>query len=554
MGPPLDQYCSAPTQVRYLYRSSAGGLLPLHDLEVRPADLVQTTTNEGDTVDFIVRHEVGTLNRAVYEIATLYDPNQPEPNPLTPSGVWNERLIYTFGGGCNAGFHQGRDTGGVLEDTVLARSETALSKGYAVASSTLNVNNNGGCYDALSAETLLMVKEHFVEGYGNPLYTIGWGASGGAMQQYLIAQNYPGLLDGLIAGLTYPDAITYLSFAQDCRLLANYFAAADGEWTFEQQTAVAGTATWDTCDSRVNRPARINPIEGFDEVIPETLYYNADKNPGGLRYTMYEQMRNSLGIDPETGFARSPWDNVGVQYGLKALNEGSITPEQFLDLNERIGGFDIDANIIPERSSGDPTAIRNACETGRVNTGGGGLAEVPIIDVRMYLDDLGDIHDRVQSFVVRERLEATNGNADNHVIVVVPRGTENAYDSAIYQEVSEELLGLMDEWLQNLSQAEAEDGRLEVAETKPDELVDACYTATGEKIAEPASRNGAGRCNELYPTSLDTRTVAGAPLTNDVFKCELKPATSADYTVEFTPEWSCPTFVDSLGLEVQAAA
>ena len=50
--------------------------------------------------------------------------------------------------------------------------------------------------------------------------------------------------DGVIAGLTYPDTITYLSFAQDCRLLAHYFADAADGGTFEQQTAVIGTSTW----------------------------------------------------------------------------------------------------------------------------------------------------------------------------------------------------------------------------------------------------------------------------------------------------------------------
>lgn len=41
-----------------------------------------------------------------------------------------------------------------------------------------------------------MVKEHFIEEYGLPTHTIGWGESAGAVQQYLIVQNYPGLLDG----------------------------------------------------------------------------------------------------------------------------------------------------------------------------------------------------------------------------------------------------------------------------------------------------------------------------------------------------------------------
>ena len=35
------------------------------------------------------------------------------------------------------------------------------------------------------------------------------------------------------------------------------------------------------------------------------------------------------------GFANRPYDNVGVQYGLRALQSGTITAEQFVDLNEK---------------------------------------------------------------------------------------------------------------------------------------------------------------------------------------------------------------------------
>ena len=45
---------------------------------------------------------------------------------------------------------------------------------------------------------MMMVKERFIERFGVPDHTIGWGASGGSVQQHLIAQNYPGLLDGTI--------------------------------------------------------------------------------------------------------------------------------------------------------------------------------------------------------------------------------------------------------------------------------------------------------------------------------------------------------------------
>jgi hypothetical protein len=62
-----------------------------------------------------------------------------------------------------------------------------------------------------------------------------------------------------------------------------------------------------------------------------------------------------------------------VQYGLRALNKGVITAAEFLDLNERIGGYDNDGNIRSERTVADPEAVRLAYAAGRLNSGAGGL-------------------------------------------------------------------------------------------------------------------------------------------------------------------------------------
>ena len=62
----------------------------------------------------------------------------------------------------------------------------------------------------------MMVKERFIETIGVPKHTIGWGGSGGAMAQYGIAQNYPGLLDGIMPSATFPDATTYFIESEDC--------------------------------------------------------------------------------------------------------------------------------------------------------------------------------------------------------------------------------------------------------------------------------------------------------------------------------------------------
>lgn len=63
----------------------------------RPNDIVQTTTIEGKTVDFIVRWERGTINRFIYSIAVLapFDENSWSLN----KDAWNGRLLYVFDGG-----------------------------------------------------------------------------------------------------------------------------------------------------------------------------------------------------------------------------------------------------------------------------------------------------------------------------------------------------------------------------------------------------------------------------------------------------------------------
>lgn len=535
-GGKLDDDCSLPTRVDYVYRSTGDerGFRPLPDPSSPPADVAQATTSDGQTVPFIVRLETGTINRAIYQIAILADPRQPRPDLWNPPAGWNGRLVYTYGGGCEAGFFQGTSTGGVLRENVLA-------KGYAIASSTLNVNAQGGCNDPLSAETTMMVKEHFAETFGPPVHTIGSGGSGGAMQQLLIAGAYPGILDGVLPSLTYPDAVTYLIDTEDCRMpILSYADARQDALTEDEKRVIGGWGLWETCNQAYrNRTNRIGP-DDCPAGIPVEVRYDPVKNPAGVRCSIYDGMRNVFGTRtyadiepaPVRAFGRSPHDNVGVQYGLEALNAGLLSKERFLDLNEKVGGWNIDFKWRPERAVGDPDAIRIAYETGRVTSGGGGLKITPIIDERVYLDNVPDIHTSYYSFVMRERLIRDNGHADNYVIQRHGRQLSRA----------EENLAIMDRWLDAIAlDASADDGATKVVRAKPSGLVDVCWNDDGNPIEERAifdrSRifdNSEGRCNALYPPHAGPRIVAGGPLTSDVLKCQLKPIDPGDYKVTFS--------------------
>jgi hypothetical protein len=66
-------------------------------------------------------------------------------------------------------------------------------------------------------------------------------------------------------------------------------------------------------------------------------------------------------------FANRPLDTVGIQYGLKALMNGQITPAQFVDLNVKVGGHDIDYNFQPQRTVADPAALTVVYRSGYLN-------------------------------------------------------------------------------------------------------------------------------------------------------------------------------------------
>jgi hypothetical protein len=426
----LTDPCVVVTRVDYLYRPTAPtNAVPFKPLTLGaplPPDVATTATG----VPYIIRLETGTINRAIYQIAILDNPAIPGPDARNHADPgWNGRLVYTFGGGCGGGHYiQGNSTGGVLNDAMLTR-------GFAVASSTLNVLGNN-CNDVLSAETLMMVKEHFIETFGVPRYTMGFGCSGGAIQQYTIAANYPGLLDGLVPRCSFPDVYGTGTF--DARLMLNYFVYNAGvPWTQDEIRAASGFGTFGQIYTQgTSWAARIDPapvrpgfppsIPGFppnqsswlySAVVPVAARYDPLTNPTGARATTYDHNINTFGAD-ERGFARRPLDNVGVQYGLAALNAGQITKAQFLDLNEKIGGLDIDANFVASRMVADLDATRAAYQTGKVNNMGP-LRFVPILDVDVIYTDLlaaGDVHMKYNHFVTRQRLINANGHADNMVI------------------------------------------------------------------------------------------------------------------------------------------
>ncbi|TCP02128.1 DUF6351 family protein [Rubrivivax gelatinosus] len=534
LGPSSPPDCAIARRVDYLYRTTAGALAAWPaGTAAYPADLVWTKTTLGHDAPYIVRLETGTVDRAIYQIALLHDPiAEPGPSWRQPPQAWNQRLVYTFGGGCFGGWYrQGASTGGVTDDFL-------LRSGYALASSSLNVFGNN-CNDLLAAEAMMMVKERFIEAYGPPRHTQGFGCSGGSYAQHQIADNYPGLLDGILPGCSFPEVgFGTIHFITDAWLLDHYFNERSTlAWSDEQKRRVTGFGVYATAPNVAVGARRIDP-DAHCGVLPPELAYDPVANPGGARCDVYDHTVNVYGRDPATGFARRPLDNVGIQYGLQTLNDGVISVDQFLDLNERIAGFDADANILPpgQRTRADLVATRAAYRSGRLTNGGGGLASIPIIDYRAYNDDVpnGDIHLRYHSFSMRARLEAANGRADNHVMLV----EDNRYGLYSTQSplLQRSVLAL-DRWISAIH----DDGRElpaidKVVQNKPADLQEGCMTRDAEPsfIAQQQTRDPATSCAALYPVHSFPREQAGAGIAADVIKCRRKAPDRADYAVAFS--------------------
>lgn len=520
LAPARQPLCEAPTVVRYRYRTTGGAFAPLADPSARPADLA-TARVGGRDVPYVVRVETGVIDRAVYEIAALHDA---EPSPVRPEPGWNGRLVYHFGGGCNGGYHQGSGTAGVVDDLF-------LSRGYAVASSSLNVLDNN-CSPIISAEAAMMVKEHFAETYGPIRHTIGWGGSGGAIQQYEIADAYPGILDGIVPGVSYPDPTTVMGPVTDCGLLNAYFAGAGASFTPEQRRAVSGYVDHNTCLSwGLTFLNRSTATGSCNPAIPPSAIWHPRTNPRGVRCSAAEQWVNQLGRDPRTGFVRASLDNTGIQYGLAALANGQITPSQFAALNAGVGGYDVAGNPVPGRTVADPRALSAAYASDLVNSAGQGLRTTPIIDQRTYLDlagTAGDIHTAEMSFIMRDRLIEANGTSANQVIIANQPTPAQMAAAATYE------LDAMDRWLTAIGDDTSRRGQAEkVVANKPADLGDGCYVSATARILEPLTYQGGGRCGALYPVGANPRLVAGSDLSMDVLKCRLKPLDLDDYEDDY---------------------
>jgi len=422
------------------------------------------------------------------------------------------------------------------------------------------------------------VKRQFTARYGEPIYTIGIGKSGGAIQQYLIGQNRPGLLDAGIAWYSYPDTVTQATRVMDCELMEYYFDVIDADndkWkTWSQRSWIEGFNARDDLPNDFERLRALQAIRlgqwprwsrGHTECTrswrnltpqianPHYTYFGSLFAPEILEqvpFTYWDNLKRVYGTD-DSGLARRTYDNVGVQYGLEALKRRQISVGEFLKLNDNIGGWKAAIDMKPEqywrsggaksrladvsiwshqnmtttastdrparRSEGDVDAIAAAYRSGQVFLGD---LSMPIIDLRHYLEPELDMHHSLQSFSARLRMLRRQGHADNQVIWSARRPYSPQGDA----------LELLEHWIENMRA----DASLSIVEARPADASDRCYSDTGHIIASgDAVWNGAwndkenGECMKVYPIYSSPRLVAGDDHFGDIMKCLLQSVDAA---------------------------
>ena len=534
------------------------------------ASVASATTTNGVTLAYIVRVERGTINRGIYDIAVLFDPTKPAWTPTTPQPQWNGKVLYTYGASTGQPRLQFRSEQNWAVGFITGTNDdSALRQGFMVVDNSLTdslYNSNR----ILVNETTMMMKEHIVNNYGEIAYTMANGCSGGSIQQNTVASTYPGLLDGIQPSCDFADSITTGIEVTDCVLLVNVYNTP--EWT----TAVAGKTQveinakkaaieghrdqigcqgWNNSFGFNNKPGNyiptfvINATSGAiapfgaaknNCLLPAALVYDPVTNPTGTRCGDPDLAAaiwgTTAGLVAGSTRALSTNDNTGVQYGLKALLSGAIAPEEFVVLNEKVGGVDADSSASTARSSADAAALAIAYKSGIVSNGKN-LGKVAIIDSRGY--DEGptstDIHYNWRSFSERARLDADAGNHDNQVIWRYGTGLLPATATQI-AAVTVKSFMTMDSWLSNLltsapkASLNAQRTQAQVVAAKPAAAVDLCFLTGDITFSTPVFDKATCDADTRLAVFSSPHQVAGGPSTENILKCQLKPLVFSDYT------------------------
>jgi uncharacterized tannase-like protein DUF6351 len=539
---PVDDQCNATTVYSYYYRKTTAPAdctfgvagdsacyTPYDPSNMPPdAEIASFTNDRGATVKDLIRVERGAINRAIYTLVSMFDPRDTNA-PWAPPRGWNGKLVWLFGASASHSRFQTSPARGLFDGS----GAIGLRRGFMIATSSLT-DHGTNSNDVLGAETLMMVKELITERYGEIRYTIGDGCSGGSIKQLSIASAYPGLVDGLQPQCTYADALTPFIEIPDCGdLQANYYARnpSGQALTTAQRSAINGHDNEGFCSVWIRSflPA-MDPTRAQNCAFPAefSLVYNREGNPKGIRCTALDHAASALGTFTDAdGIARASTivDNVGVQYGLKALRDGVISAEEFVRVNEGVGGYDNDLVWHPQRSRARPEALAVHYRAGFVSDGKQ-LAKVPIIDMRGNQNPVGDIHANWRPYSVRDRLDRDAGGHGNQLIWKFDSATgATAPGAALLRKA----FTTMDAWLATIeSDRSANPIEVKVRNNRPPAAVDFCIATSGANEADLNATFGIEDAACPVKQQASPRQVAGGPRAENVYKCQLKTLVFSD--------------------------
>ncbi|HVT65260.1 MAG TPA: DUF6351 family protein [Mycobacteriales bacterium] len=527
LGPAHGANCLAKQRIHWWYKDLQGNFHRLtNPYAAYPSDVTTTTIN-GHKVPFVVRVQNVVINRSVTRLAVIDDPHaRGKHRPFHPR-LWNRKLVWHFGESCGTGYEQGDDGGEITAFSPISSIggenlagplldlPGLLSHGYMVGESSLTIFGVH-CNQVLSAETLMMIREYITNHYGLVRSIVGGGGSGGAIQQYTIANGYPGVLDAGTPILSFPDVVSTAMTVGDCVVLSHYFNSHPGDWGDGKQVAVTGLASSGACNDWNDLFGdNLRPTSCPGE-IPDADRYNPESNPHGVRCDLQDDLKNVLGTDRKTGAALRPLDNVGVQYGLKALRSDRITPAEFVALNRGVGGVDLDGNFIPQREAMSTYEARRIFRNSLVGEYGA-INQAPIIDQTIPVTDevpTVDIHDEIRPYEIRARLDA---NYNSHASQAIWSGGP----------LPSSAITVAEQWLTDMDKLKAhypyKSRAWLVAHARPVAAADQCRAGgTGVPV----------ECSVLMHSS--PRQMAGGPMTEDVLKCRLRPLHRSDYPSSMT--------------------
>jgi hypothetical protein len=577
----LDEQCNIASETSYFYRSIQAGCSMANPYPSPPAtapanacfkpytigmaapnDLATTTLEAGLTVPYIVRLDRGVINRGIYEMAVLFDPTKPWANGLAPQATWTGKLEFIFGGSSGQPRRQFRPAS-------LWNHDAALAKGWAVATNSL-LDGSRNSNRTVMTDTVMMMKEDVIERYGPLKHTVASGCSAGSMTAFAIGSTFPGLLDGLLTSCALNDAESSNQESVDCGLLVEAYdkprwrdLMAAGGYSLtdinRKKAAINGHADHTACIGWFNSFGPNKLAGNFSVVrevtaanretgviterrlaeptnlcqLPAGQVYDPVTNPGGMRCSHWDHAASVWGKRAD-GEANATRDNTGVQYGLKALTSGSITPEEFVTLNETIGSVNRSGINVPVRAVADTPALETAYRSGLIPDYKL-LARVPILDFRGYDDSLvppvnntgrSGLHQIWKSFANRDRLQKANGTSANMAMWrygVSPNGFSPS------DPMAAEGLLVMDQWLTALKAGSTGNLEARALASRPASAGDHCLLSSDAtqsvKVTNPATCDA----DPLLKRGMSPREAAGGPLTNDLLKCQLKPLDVADH-------------------------